>query len=977
MGAVDREQGPLSWTFDGERITTDDGRVLVEGPLMNANWAAVTDSESRKIAWLPVPDTEGAPPEMVEAGRRWVREGTIIGPGAEVSETLAEKQLIMYEWEAVKQGESSLKVRYRANLIDHVVFASFSHFRILLPLSPYVGAKATVDETHGGVILERFHGGPTHPSYWEGPARSIRLEADDLTLEIELSEGGFTWTSLVDGRAIAARDSFLVLQLCPSIAGPREKLGTLAWRGTDYTASFTINILPPRTEPPKPTIRQEAAVLRPPVALPPAVTQAFDTSAWELKPFSDPVSEDRSAPITLGNEALWCDLPLRGASAEWGLEVGGRGEPRPAFLYLKGPVEDFYLKINGMGDFRDPWDLLDQLDPLPVSPRDRAEEIWRYAAGVTYPMPLHPTDDLGEFLGSYGYGFSSTLSAMALVGLWECAGFPARRAFVANPKGHATLGEVYYDGDWHAYDLHRRTFYVDPSDWSPASAEELSQRPDLVRFNRDAGGRSPSGAIADDLVASSYEGAEVSYNPGSFSFQRLLRTSLAEGETLVRFYRGLNRWAPSPREPDCYANALLAFCPDLGEKTALRGFSRTENFAIRDGAMFPADPSRPAWFEYRAATPYVIVESTLHVDCDPAALAGASLLLSKDDGTTWTRLPLDEATGRADVTPALVGEPEEPGAAYEELERNFGFVLHFELPASPEGGNARIDGVKVLTWSQVNPSLLPRLDLGPNEIEMTCREHGPGASAGLAWIEVGPRTDPERPFVAEPFTVNGEVSNGGEAPVGELVVSAYANGESGPVEMGSGRPAGPIDPGEERSFSVSCDPPDIEALYPTGPPCRLRTAVEIRREGDSSQPAAWGERTELDVDVRHKPDLVLVPGLTEVSPRAPSPGQEVEIRVLVGNFCPTRELLFLNGTSVASADVALFEPAGDSRRLIEQATLENLAPGGGALAVFRWTAPSAPGLKRLLLVADPDDLLDERDERNSITLDVNVVASPP
>lgn len=971
-GAGDIRERHLSWTFDGERIVSDDGRTLLVGPLMNVSWAAVTDSDSQKTAWLPTPETEKVPPQEIVEGHQWVREGIINGPGIEISETLADKQLIRYRWEAIRRDEHSLRVTYTAELIDHVIFASFSNFMIALPLSPFLGAKATVNETHGGVIPERFHGGPSHPSYWEGPARSIRLKGKDVTLELALSEGGFTWASLVEGRALASRDTLLLIRLFPAVAGPREKLGTLAWRGTEYSASFTINLMPSPAESPAPAFQSEVTTLDPPAALPPAVTASFDPSAWELEPFAVSAEEAADTTLSIGNKALWCDLALQNETYKWNLEVGGYGTPQPAFVYLKGPVEDFALKINGMGDFRDSRDLLNQLEPLPPDPAARAEKIWRYATGVTYAMPLHPTDDLGEFLGSYGYGISSTLSALALVRLWESAGLPTRRAFVSGTEGHATLGEVYYDGDWHAYDLHERTFYVDPADWSAASAAELAGSPDLVRFNIDADGLSPSGAIAEDLVRIKYEGAEISYNPGSFSFQRLLRTSLRKGETFVRFYRSLGRWAPAPREPDYYANALLAFCPDLNDEKALEGFSKTNNFVIRDGALVPESKTQPAWFEYRAACPYVIVESTMKIACEPSAPEGATLMISKDEGTTWIPASLDEGSGLADLTDLLVPGQQERGAAYEKLERNFSYLVHFELPPSSEETSVRIDDLAVLTWSQVDAALLPRLGLGSNDLEAKCAAWGPGASLGLAWVETEIGIEPDRPFKGEPFYLNGYVLNRGTAPAGDFTVTAYAHGASGRVELGRWRPEDPLDPGAKDSYTISCDAPDLKTLYPESQPRRLNTTVEIRPGGEPSRPTAWEARSKPDIGLRQRPDLVVVPGLVKFSPNPPAPGQQVEIGVMVRNFWSAREFLFPEGTAVTSADVALYEIEGESRRLVQQVSLEEILPGGGALALFRWTAPSTPGVKRLLIVADPDEKITERDERNSAVVEVAV-----
>jgi hypothetical protein len=272
---------------------------------------------------------------------------------------------------------------------------------------------------------------------------------------------------------------------------------------------------------------------------------------------------------------------------------------------------------------------------------------------------------------------------------------------------------------------------------------------------------------------------------------------------------------------------------------------------------------------------------------------------------------------------------------------------------------------------------LPRLKHGSNELEAKCGEWGRGASLGLAWIEAGLGTDPDFPVRGQTFIVHGEVFNDGESAADNFTVKTYAHSASGLVEIGRWRSESPVNPGDSRSFSMSCDSPDLRMLYPASPPRKLEATVEVRRENETSESPAWETRSELSIDLRHKPDLVVVPGLSRISPAQPAPGQQVEVGILVKNFCPTRELLYLDGSTVSSVDVALFELEGESRRLVQQLTLEEIPPGGGAPALFQWTAPSEPGAKRLLVVVDTAQVIDESDEENSALLEVNVVASQP
>lgn len=966
--------GAPSWRFDGARMVLSDTGAPLTGPLVEERWAAVVDADSRRTAWLQLPPAEEAALEETEPGRRWTAEGYIRGPGVEASEVLRENKLIKYRWEIEIKDHRSLSVTYSAEVLQHVVLASFSCFTIRLPLAEYAGALSTVDGSFGGVITRGDPPVPCHPSFWEGPLRSIEIMADSLTLDMSIGQGGFNWVSFIDGRALERPERSLIVQLYPALTGPHTRLGSLATKGTSYAAEFTLTVEPPSEVPPPSPREMELRSENAPGPLPAAATAALSAGGWEIEPFLDAAAGPSGSPVSFGQRAKWCEAAIGRLHERYRLHVGGGGPPRMAFVAVRGPVEDLRVRINGAGDCLDGREIVEEIYPKPEAGRDLAEAVWRYAADATYAMPLHPTDDLGEFMGSYGYGFSSTLSAMALVRLWGLAGLPARRVYLSGERGYA-IAEAYYGGDWHAFDLADRAFYVDPADMTVASARELVEEPELVSTNCDAEGTGPGGAPAAETADEKYKNAGISYNLGGVLFERLMRTSLAKGELLLRLFRPEGHWAPSPREPYCYDNALLAFLPDFDQTDALESFSSVNNFGLDGGALVPQDPAAPASIEYRATLPYVIVDSHLSVGAAEATLRRLSVLISTDDGETWEEVEVDASTGAADLTPYLVPGPQEPGTAYETLQRSFGFELHVELAPAGEGQGGGIESLSVLTWTQVNPALLPALTAGANNIEIKCASWKPGASAAIGWVEGDLSVQPAPAFVDEGLSIKGTVLNTGAEPLTDLEVRAYAQTDNGRVEVGAWRTAAAVRPGASAPFEIAGRPIDPKLFSPEAPMNDLHLELEAGRAGAQAATAPWAARYSMRVPLRNLPDLVLLPALVLPSNPRPRPGEEIEIAAVVRNYCPTRDLLYMAGTASPAAQIALYELRAGKRTELQRVTVPEMLPGSAAKAVFKWTAPAEPGTARLLLVADPDDMIRERDEANSAPFEITI--APP
>jgi hypothetical protein len=942
-------------------VSSSDG-VPLTGPIIDEKWAAVIDAESRETAWLQVPLGEGPRLTEVQPGREWTCEGYVLGPGKDVSEVLGDNRLIEYSWRVERVADDELEVSYSAEMLQHVVLASFSNFTITLPLFRFAGAEAAVDGEFGGTIRRVLRRGPSHPSYWEGPASSLSFKGPRAALDMDIEAAVFTWVSLLDGRAARRPDTSLVVELYPAITGPHQALGNIAMKGTQFRASFTLSLPPLDRDTDAQIHERRLEIDGHPAPSGVAASLAPGEELWEIEPFLS----GGAPPADGAGFAVMprrCELPIEARAARWKLGAGAE-TPLPSYIAVRGPVERLRLKINGAGDCLDGHEVVQQLNLDPVDGRSRAEAVWRYAATTTYHMPVYPTTDFGEFVGSYGYGLSSTLSAMALVKLWGHAGLPARRVFLDAELGSA-FGEVYYDGDWHLYDLADRTFYVDPGDFSVPSAEDLVSSPSLAGLNCDAAGLAPGGNRATEIARLRFENAGISYNLGNISFERLMRVSLRRGETLARLYRPLGVHAPSPREPKNYANAVLLFEPDLEDGRAIEGFTKARNCRIEGGVIVPDDPAFPASLEYRARSPYVIVGSSLKIGADPEILREAYPMISLDDGLTWTSLDSGDVPGEIDLSPHLVPGPQPAGTAYETLDRNFGFLLHVQIPAAEDGAAGGIDSFSVITWCQTNPALLPRLSAGENTLETFCDSWGAGAAVDIGWIEGAPSAS--KAYVGENITLRGNILNGGREPV-TPVVRAQPAGQGARTPLGSWSAPARLAPGGQAPFELTCDAEALASLSTQLDSGRYDLVLEI--EG---APRSWASTARVSIALSNRPDLVVHPGLVRLSPSEPRAGEHVSVTCGVRNFCPTRNLLYLQGAPSDEVELTLYERAGSSRTPVQTVTLTGLPPGSFAPATFIWTAPAAPGPVELEIVADPGGALRERDERNTATIRVEVL----
>jgi hypothetical protein len=92
-----------------------------------------------------------------------------------------------------------------------------------------------------------------------------------------------------------------------------------------------------------------------------------------------------------------------------------------------------------------------------------------------------------------------------------------------------------------------------------------------------------------------------------------------------------------------WSNGTLTFKPDLGNEAIVSSFAEIDNAAWRDGALRPADGSRPGRVVVEMASPYVVAKASGTIACDDATIEVST------DQKQWAPADL------ADLTKAVAG----------------------------------------------------------------------------------------------------------------------------------------------------------------------------------------------------------------------------------------------------------------------------------------------------------------------------------
>ncbi|MBM81812.1 MAG: hypothetical protein CMJ78_14645 [Planctomycetaceae bacterium] len=412
-------------------------------------------------------------------------------------------------------------------------------------------------------------------------------------------------------------------------------------------------------------------------------------------------------------------LSFRGKNRtnEFACRVNGDLEPLNRFVRLKasGRVINPKVTTDSSIDASSPASVARGLIKPNMSDREKALAIWYFLADQFYwrsnPRDFVPRQTTNRcdpvvLLNCYGYSECSFLGPLEAA-YWRAAGLKARK--VRNgPKGKIfhSLGEVYYDGDWHLFDLTEMAFYLERDDKTIASGQDICDDPGLALRMVGRDGLNPSHQRGD-YVASKFGqmfGGGTTALPGdrylgyTFPPAQTMGGTLAAGQTFQR------NWS----NEGFFWNAWEGQKEYSIEEEKHARLERFPEF-FGNGATTLALGARQRSFTVSVNSPYPILD---------LALAGTFYRQSNNDevkidysvDSGQNFLPLTEITKTGQQ---IRVETEQPI-----LRGMYKLLVRFTFRAK-DGSLCGIENGTIRWRTQLNPRSLPSLTLGPNKIQFT------------------------------------------------------------------------------------------------------------------------------------------------------------------------------------------------------------------------------------------------------------------
>ena len=345
---------------------------------------------------------------------------------------------------------------------------------------------------------------------------------------------------------------------------------------------------------------------------------------------------------------------------------------------------------------------------------------------------------------TFGYGICSYFAA-AQTGLARAIGLNAR---VWEIQGH-TVGEIFYDGNWHMLDPDMQLFFLNPDNKSVASIEELESDLDFYarteafqRIFENAYGairnhhQSKHDTFRYDIKHPRY--VQYDYDPHIFADWRMDYT-LRPGERISRSWKGngkhndyreasrfkLNEDEPHKTWPPVqYGNGYVLYTlktdrPETMQPYEVRNLTATADGLRIDRAQDSHDGSR-SHFVYRRALPYLIVGGSVTGEAfreGDSAYDHVSIMGYKNTSVTEKKqLYQQELPGRRRFDLSLDDflYPEKAHYAYEHGVHVILGTYSGNQPATQSG----LSQLQIRTEFQVQPRSLPALSLGENAVSL-------------------------------------------------------------------------------------------------------------------------------------------------------------------------------------------------------------------------------------------------------------------
>ena len=393
---------------------------------------------------------------------------------------------------------------------------------------------------------------------------------------------------------------------------------------------------------------------------------------------------------------------------------------------------------------------------------------------------LEPTDPFDEFatvrdpqkiLNIYNMGYCGIFGPI-LDGVYQKIGFNKGRSFGVNLWNHSAT-EIWYENDWHYFDLDIRGTLLDDHGDVISLAEARNHRRYWVNPPQAV---EPFFPNLEELgeVFEIYRDSRIDYNYRWFEGSHTMDYVLRPGESFTRWWQPQGgRWHHLPRyhetqwvrelieteprgvkpnhrhfTPWNHGNGLFEYQPNLTNESDDTDHAFLRQYNVQAGAhglAFRQDG--PAEWIVNVFTPYIIVAQINDLD-DPSDDAEAALLslnpakpidlfISVNNGLTWDRaahVPAG-ATQTIDLTPWVKG--------------TYGYQL--KMQASGQAGETALRSLSLKTWVQVAPISLPRLKQGLNHLRYDAGDrYGQSTEPILVTPNVGDPGDLQHYLVSMP-----------------------------------------------------------------------------------------------------------------------------------------------------------------------------------------------------------------------------------
>lgn len=395
--------------------------------------------------------------------------------------------------------------------------------------------------------------------------------------------------------------------------------------------------------------------------------------------------------------------------------------------------------------------------------QEEAEALFRWMQRCVAPGPpayeARPSRsyvlDAGRIIRVHGYSTCDGIGT-SFAQIWRSLGRDAHKAYLP-ARGHTVAELEYRDRDgrtrWHLFDAHGGWYALTPEGRVAGSAE-LAASPELVPLRGAWAGYCTIGTVHTMMMAASrwdaglalhpQESVELLWDGGGRCY---FRPDTLTSDSRKEFFKEGSAFRKQA------GAAHFVYRPDFGScapaEACLASGARVE----QGGAVANAAAGAPAVLEFAFPSPYVYTGGSAAAEVDCAAAGDSAALLARAGGRRggWVEVAKHSGPGKAALKADLAaGGPVDAAGRYE-------FDLRLELRSGRPGG-ARLTGLRVERWAQLNARALPPVLPGWNRFAL----RGGRPAAGwaprvtLAWEgrdgeEFESRTPRELPFEFQVF----------------------------------------------------------------------------------------------------------------------------------------------------------------------------------------------------------------------------------